>query len=446
MLGGSGQRGIWIAIAGALCLLLVVLGAPVWLPAVSWFIPDRYIMAYAPPPIQKMIFQVDPNSQVPTPVLSAAEQSAAGELLANLVPTATPTSTPLPHNPLYIQPTPPMLAPTATFTPVFSVAVDPRAQDKDNEADLSKVTTLLTGFKWDQQGYNNCGPASITVLMSYWGIEFTEKEAASFLKPDPEDPNVRPDEIGEFVEKYGYHALIRVNGDFDTIRKFILAGYPVLIESGYNPEPNTVGWTSHYLTLVGYSDAMQGFVAMDTYRRPNWFYAYNEVDYYWRQFNRRYIIIYRDNQYAAVSSIIGENLDDTKMYEDALVTAHNETTLSSDDPYAWFNLGNDLTALGRYEDAVVAFDKARSIGLPSRFLWYQFTPYEAYLKVGRYDDVITLADAVLAKKPSEEAYYFKGLALLGKGERDKAKIQIAAAVRANKNYEAAREELDQLKQ
>jgi len=81
---------------------------------------------------------------------------------------------------------------------------------------------------------------------------------------------------------------------------------------------------------------------------------------------------------------------------------------------------------------------ARTLGLPSRFLWYQFSPYEAYLQVGRYEDVITLADAVLAKKSSEEAFYYKGLALEGLGETEKARVQIALAVRYNRNYEAAK--------
>lgn len=436
------------AVAGiglAILIVAAVIAAPVWLPAISWFVPDRYVMAYAPASIQRMIFQVDPSEQVPAPVVASG--GGAEELLAGLAPTPTPTLPPPVEGAVsapggYVQPTPLALAPTPTLTPVFSVQVDSRAIDRNNSADLGDITALLTGFEWEQQGYNNCGPASIRTLMSYWGIEFTEAEAAAYLKPDPEDPNVRPDEIAKFVEQYNYHALIRVNGNFDTIKKFILAGYPVLIETGYDPEPETVGWTSHYLTIAGFSN--DGFVVMDTYRRPNWFYAYNEVDYYWRQFNRRYVIIYKPEQFAAVASILGDDMDDDVMYEGALATARAESSLNHDDPYAWFNLGSTLVSLGRYEDAAVAFDEARLLGLPSRFLWYQFSPFEAYLQVGRYEDVITLADAVLAKKSSEEAFYYKGLALEGLGETDKARVQIALAVRYNRNYEAAQVALDAL--
>jgi tetratricopeptide (TPR) repeat protein len=436
---------IWLAIGLAFVTLLLVVAAPIWLPAVSWFIPDRYVMAYAPEPIQHMIFQINVNEQVPTPATDTTQSAAAVQLLETLSPTATPTFGPVQAGgPGYVQPTKVAIAPTPTFTPVFSIDVAPGARDAENEADLSHVTKLLEGFDWEQQGYNNCGPASIRVLMSYWGVDFTEAEAAAYLKPEQEDPNVRPDEIVKYVEQYGYQALIRENGSFDVIRNFILAGYPVLIETGYDPEPDTIGWTSHYLTIVGYSD--EGFIAMDTYRRPNWFYPYNEVDHYWRQFNRHYIIVFRPDQYAAVASIIGEDIDNATMYENALATARAESSLNREDPYAWYNLGSNLVNLGRYEDAVLAFDEARRLGLPSRFMWYQFAAYEAYLKVGRNQDVIDLADFVLQKKASEEAYYYKGLALAAMGEISRARVQLSLAVSANKNFEAAQQALDALEE
>ncbi len=183
---------------------------------------------------------------------------------------------------------------------------------------------------------------------------------------------------------------------------------------------------------------------MDTYRRPNWFYRYDEIDAFWRQFNRRYLIAYRPDQAAAVASIIGEHMDDQKMYEDALYTAQYELSLDRNDPYAWFNMGTNLVGLGRYEEAALAFDQARRTGLPWRFMWYQFTPYEAYLEVGRTADVHTLADAVLQKIASEEPFYYKGLAYLQEGDEEAARRQFNMALRFNRNYTAAKEALANL--
>jgi tetratricopeptide (TPR) repeat protein len=435
-------------VAIALGLFVLLLTAKLWLPLISLIVPDRYVMAYAPDNIQKMVFEIDTSEEIPTPEM--ANPDAASELFSSLEATNTPTPQPAVaaenagSEAGYLQPTPVAVAPTPTLTPVFSYSVDPRAEDSENSADLSQASHLLTGFTWEQQGYNNCGPASIKVLMSYWGVDFTEEEAADFLKPNQEDPNVRPEELGAYVEQYGYQVLIRVGGNIELLKQLILAGYPVLIETGYDPEPTTIGWTSHYLTLAGYSDVDQEFIAMDTYRRPNWAYPYHEIDRFWRQFNRRYLVVHRPDQTAAVASIIGENMDDTTMYTNTLYTAQFELSLDRSDPYGWFNLGSSLVGLGRYEEAATAFDQARQLGLPSRFLWYQFTPFEAYLQVGRNDDVIDLANDVLAAKPTEEALYYRGLAYAAEGDVSAARRQLSQALRYNRNYESAQLALDAL--
>ena len=302
---GLATRWMTIVFAVGLGLFALVLTAGWWLPLASLLIPDRYIMAYAPEPIQQMVFELDPSEEIPTPL--AADQGAASQLFDTLAATSTPTPQTVmaaddPGSEAgYLQPTPVAIEPTPTLTPVFSYSVDPRAADSDNSADLSQASHLLTGFTWEQQGYNNCGPASIRVLMSYWDVEFEEDEAADFLEPNAEDPNVRPEELAAFVEQFGYQVTIRDGGNIDLLKQFILAGYPVMIETGYDPEPTTIGWTSHFLTLAGYSDVDQEFIAMDTYRRPNWAYPYEEIDHFWRQFNRRYLVAHRPDQAAARS-------------------------------------------------------------------------------------------------------------------------------------------------
>jgi tetratricopeptide (TPR) repeat protein len=421
---------------------VILAAAPMWLPGIRGVIPDRYIMAYAPEALQQMIFRIDVAEQVPIPAQSALEPDTSA-LLTALAPTPTASIAAQPAAPAqYLQPTRVAVAATPTMTPVVSMALNAAAQDQENEADLGNIDYLLEGFTWEQQGYNNCGPASLKVLMSYWGIEFSEAEAASYLKPNPEDPNVRPDEMAAYTHQLGYNMLIRVDGDFTILKQLIMAGYPVLIEAGYNPEPETLGWTSHYLPLVGFSD--QGFIAMDTYRRPNWLYPYVELDYYWRQFNRRYLVAYRDNQAAAIASIVKDEMDDLTMYTHALQTAKLELTVNQDDAYAWFNLGSTLVALEQYEDAATAFDKALQLGLPWRFLWYQFTPFEAYLQVGRYQDVLDLSEAVLARKASEEPHYYKALVYAELDDNNEAQRHLTAAVRFNKNYTAAQAALDAL--
>lgn len=445
---------VWALAAAGFGLVLVVLTASLWLPAIRLVVPDRYIMAYAPERLQFIIFDIDPDRMVPTPDLPE-DSSAADALLEDFepMPTATETPPPDPATPApvtpgaigYVQPTRVAIAPTPTVTPASAAALDPRAVDRENQADLSHVDALLTGFNFQQQtGSNNCGPASFATMISYWGVDIRMDEARVFLKPNPDDPNVRPEEMVQYAETLGYHMIVRDNGSLETLKKFVLAGYPVMIETGYDPEPETYGWMSHFLTMVGYSDQTEEFIAMDTYRRPNWSYPYEEIEHFWRQFNRRYLVAYRPDQAAAVASIIGEDMDDTTMWTNSMRTAQAELSMDREDPYAWFNLGTSLVGLGRYEDAASAFDEARKLGLPGRFLWYQFAPLEAYLEAGRYEDVNTLADSVLDQIATEEPFYYKGMVLLAQGEPEEAAKQFQQALRYNSNYEAAKLALESI--
>jgi tetratricopeptide (TPR) repeat protein len=78
-------------------------------------------------------------------------------------------------------------------------------------------------------------------------------------------------------------------------------------------------------------------------------------------------------------------------------------------------------------------------------LWYQFGPYEAYYQVGRYDDVILLADVTLMDRPYfEESYYYRGLAKAALGEISQATSDLERAVKRNPNYAPAVEALAQL--
>jgi tetratricopeptide (TPR) repeat protein len=440
----------WALIALSILILFSTIASSLWVPVLARIIPDRYVLAYAPESWQQEIFDINIEDKVPTPVAQTDASALLAELPAAPTPTSDPqvTATPLARSAPraagegYLQPTPLAVEATPTVTPASPLAVDSRAVDRTNNADLSQAIELLTGFDWEQQGYNNCGPASLKTLLSYWGVSFTEAEAAAYLKPNPEDPNVRPDEMAQYAKTHGYETLIRVNGNIDQLKLIIAAGYPVMIETGYDPEPTTIGWTSHYLTLVGYTE--EGFIAMDTYRRPNWFYPFEEVDHFWQQFNRRYLIFHRPDQAVAAASLVGENNSDTKMYENSRYQAQLELSLDRENPFVWFNLGSSLVGLGDYENAISAFNEARRLGLPWRFMWYQFSAYEAYLQTGAYDEVIVIADDVLARKASEEAYYYKGLALAATGDVNGARRQLQLAIRFNKNYEVARLALDAL--
>ncbi|MEK6573283.1 MAG: tetratricopeptide repeat protein, partial [Chloroflexota bacterium] len=97
-----------------------------------------------------------------------------------------------------------------------------------------------------------------------------------------------------------------------------------------------------------------------------------------------------------------------------------------------------LQLLGRNQDAVLAFDQARSYNtLPYRMLWYQTFMYKAYFYSERYQDVITLADATLQTPGLEESYYWRGWAYYQLGDLDRAATDMRAALDAHPNWDQA---------
>jgi len=279
------------------------------------------------------------------------------------------------------------------------------------------------------------------------------------LKPNPEDRNVSPHEMESFVnEETPYSSLFRVNGKADTIKRLVSNGIPVILEIGIEPpgELRWMGWYGHYMLVVAYDDDLEQFWVYDSWLgtggeplsnadRNGRILTYEELERDWPHFNRNYIAVFEPEQAALVANIIGADMNDDIMWQNAIAQAQADARADQENPFYWFNLGTNLNAIGDYETAAQAFDQARAIGLPWRMLWYQFGPYEAYYHDGRYEDVILLANTTLENRPYfEESFYYKGLAQAAQGDLTAAYDNIEQAVRFNPNFTAAADALAQL--
>ncbi len=376
----------------------------------------------------------------PTAVANNDQLAVIGEQLAALQPTATatptltatllPTFTPLANLP---SPTP---QPTPTATPVPPTAVPLPA------------SVRLENIEVIPQKFNNCGPANLTITLGYHGIEVNQLDVGAAIKPNYDDRNVSPGELVDYVNnETSLQARFFVGGSLELLKQLLAAGYPVIIEKGLYPNA-WEGWMGHYLTVIGYDDAAQEFISLDTFLGP-WDSSgrrdsYDTVDEFWQMFNHTFILVYPPEDEAEVLALLPpELINPVTMWQATAVTNQTLTTAQSDNPYIWFNLGSSLTHLAGltdnatlYASAAAAFDQARTIGLPWRMLWYQFEPYEAYLANGRLDDVFTLSDAILSTEGGyhvEETHYYRSLAYQAQGKDTEAEAALATALELNPN-------------
>jgi tetratricopeptide (TPR) repeat protein len=296
----------------------------------------------------------------------------------------------------------------------------------------------LAGFRHQWQTWNNCGPATITMAMSHFGRPELQAQAAQFLKPNPDDKNVGPDELVAYVRSVGLMADYRIAGDLPRVKQLLANDVPVVVEMWFTPHPND--GMGHYRLLMGYDDAAGRFLAYDSYDPPGTDVPlpYQSFDADWRVFNRTYVPVYPPDKAPVVDAILAGDRDDQAMLQHALDVATGEASAQPNDAFAWFNVGSTLTAMGRDAEAVPAYDRARALKLPWRMLWYQFGPFEAYLSQGRLNDVLTLTGANLQQASDlEESQYYRGRALQAQGQTAAARAAYQAALKVNPKYTPA---------
>ncbi len=303
----------------------------------------------------------------------------------------------------------------------------------------------VDGLRFEFQTWCNCGPVNLTMVLSYYGWTHDQQTAAAWLKPTVADKNVSPGDLVAYVEHQTelptLRALWRYGGDLERIKGFIAAGMPVIVESGFQPPEHE--WMGHYITVVAYDDAVQTLWVYDSYngigRGAGEELSYAEFDAWWRHFNRLMVIVYPQEHEAEVLALLGPLADPDSAAQTALVQAQAEIAASPGDVWAYFNLGTSSTATGEYAAAVQAFDHAFRLGLPFRMLWYQFGPYEAYYRTGRYYDVLRLADETEAITAEvEETKVWRGLTLAALGRPTDALAQFDAALSFNPHSAVAR--------
>ncbi len=318
------------------------------------------------------------------------------------------------------------------------------AQDSSTEqTDLPYPAAKLGGLIQIWQQPNRCSAAALTIQLSYFGYEGTYTDTIGFLNPNSEDVSVRLEEMAAYAEQQGLRALVRTGGSIELLQRLVAAGFPVLIENVYfDGNDGWADWMSHNRVMMGYDtaietlyffDSLLGF-GPDNTGRPM---SYNEVLTRWRPFNYNYLLLYFPEDEATVQEVLGEHWDASYNAEHTLALAQNDLE-NYNDSFTYFNIGSALLALGRYEEAAAAFDQTLALGLPPRFLWYQFGPFEAYLQVGRYEDVIALARDVIASTPGvEEVYYYAARAYEALGDTQRAIANYEVAVFRNANFTEA---------
>jgi len=453
-------RKIWLVIIAGVVLLAVVLSLPpvwsrvvyhsseayrtvkYWLqpPSEAVFVPSTYGTDLAPTLVSTAITAV-----VPTTGPSATPSQSTSEAI--LTPTG-PTAIPSPEA---------ILTPAPTSAPL-------------------PPSVLLTGISCERQLMNNCGPATLSMYLSYYDWGKNQNASAAVLRPNEKDVNVMPYELVDFVNQHtAQQALWRYGGDLQTIKALLNAGFPVMIERGFEPYTlRSGGWVGHYNLVVGYDDDRQSLTVQDSYLMSfapwggqvpqelwdtfiGFDFSYVELEQTWRSFNYVFIVVYPPERENDVLTTLGPLATEEGACQIAYDYAMQETSSPADvrdEFFAWFNAGTSLVCLQDYGAAATAFDTAYSIypninqdSRPYRIIWYETGPYTAYYYAGRYQDVINLATQTLgymAEPVLEESYYWRALSYYALGETTRAVADLRTSLEYHPGFAPSVTMLEQI--
>ncbi len=357
----------------------------------------------------------------------ASQSSYTKNLVAAFQATPTPSATPFPSAEI------PVFIPTSKPSPTPIISPVQIKQPGDKE--------LLHSQKYVYQTYNNCGPATLSMLLDFYGINATQQEIADQLRPynNPQgyndDKSVTLDELASYSEQKGLTTFKRPGGDINKLKQFVANGIPVITITWIDEK----GGFGHYRIIKGFDENKQQVIEDDSIFGQNQPVTYNEFNRLWQIFNYDYLVIVRPEQAETVKAILGEEANEQTAYQNALKRSESETG-----NFALFNQAINNYYLGNYSKTTQIFEKVHT-GLPYRLLWYQIEPIEAYLKQKNYDQVFALTNQIFQSgDPSfSELYYLRGQSYLETGEPELAKKEFEKAVLYNKNYQPALQQLQQ---
>jgi tetratricopeptide (TPR) repeat protein len=294
------------------------------------------------------------------------------------------------------------------------------------------------------QTFNNCGPATLSMILSWYGVDVSQAELGQKMRPyqnpqgDNDDKTIFTHEFVDWAEKYELQALGRVNGDIELLKKFTSNNIPVVVKTWLNPNDDI----GHFRIVRGFDEAKQVIIQDDSYQGPNKKISYFDFLSMWQPFNYDYIIVYTPEMQAKVKAIIGAEMDEAVSWENALKRAEKEKSLDSDNPYPDFNVSTAAFHLGDFKRSVSAFEQVE-FKLPKRMLWYQIEPIRAYQELEDFTRVFQITENILnnGNRAFPELYMIRGEIYLLQGNKDKASQEFELALKYNPNFSEAKQAL-----
>jgi Peptidase_C39 like family len=309
------------------------------------------------------------------------------------------------------------------------------------------VSQLLQNDYQVFETWNDCGPASLSMALSYFGIHQSQATLAQELRPyqndqgNNDDKDVTMDELAAEARKFGLLAYHRPAGTMGIMKRFIANGMPVIAETVLTKDDDI----GHFRVVKGYDDTTVSLTQDDSMQGHNVTFTDSDFNVMWKKYNYEYLVLVPRDKQRVAEAILGQDLNPRTAWARAASIDRASLATNPADIDSRFNLSVALYYVGDYLGSVREFERVQS-SLPFRMLWYQIEPIEAYYRLGDYQKVFTLSDTILngGNRAFSQLYIIRGMIDKKQGNLAAARAEFENAVFYNTNLKAARTALSSL--
>jgi hypothetical protein len=314
-----------------------------------------------------------------------------------------------------------VVSPPQTGTSIESPAVAPPGP----EPKAAAASALIEEMKHVWQSLNNCGPASVVMALSSFGVDVSQETARLPLRGPGILSGMGPQRVSGWVnENFGLRSVWRNNGTNDLLRRLVANGFaPMVTQWMQDPQVSRI---AHWRVVRGYDDAAGTFYVNDPMLGHMVPLSYQWFQNNWQPFSYRYMVIYDPKDEALLKAIVGEDWNDAKMrrnfYERTKVEAY-----AQDSSAAWLAYGEASYGYGSFNEAVAAFERGMSLGSVQGVFTLRSSYPQALRALGRQKEADAAAQklststssSTVASPPDPFALY---LAFMREHSGDEVKI------------------------
>jgi peptidase C39-like protein len=262
------------------------------------------------------------------------------------------------------------------------------------------------------QSLNNCGPASVVMALSTFGIEADQEEARLALRGPDVRRGMGPGPVDPWVsQRYGLRSISRMNGTIDLIKHFVASGFAPLVTQ-WMQDPS-ISRIAHWRTVRGYDDELKVFYVNDPMLGANVPLSYEWFNANWQPFSYRWMVLYQPADAARVQQIVGPDWTETGM-RDRFYARAKADALTQNTSSAWLAYGEAAYQDGWFAEAVAAFERGMQLGSAAGVFTVRSSYPQALRALGRQGEAnsaaatlanLTATPAAVAQSPDSYALF-----------------------------------------